>query len=147
MRTNIDLLQVQKERTMSMDKFLFNLKNDKDVRKWSIASKDKIKWKEHLKWLDKHYADIYVIFYNMKMVGDVRVDKYKEIAIKIDKDYRGLGLANIAISFAKAMHYELIAKIVDGNVPSMRLFIKNDFKVVNHKVTNGVGYYILKYEK
>jgi len=126
-------------------KFLFNLKNDKDVRKWSIASKDKIKWDSHLKWFNKHIKKIFIIYHNGERAGDIRLEG-DEIAIKIDKRARGNGLAGYAIGIARISCNKLIAKIVDGNVPSMRLFIKNDFKVVDHKVTNGVGYYILKYE-
>jgi len=128
-------------------KFLFDLKNDKDVRKWSIASKEKIKWDNHLEWLHKHLKEIFIITYNDKNAGDIRLEDNGEVAIKIDKKFRGKGLADYAINVARFPRDKLTAKIVDGNVPSMRLFIKNDFKVVDHRVTNGVGYYILKYEK
>ena len=126
-------------------KFLFDLKNDKDVRKWSIASKDKIKWDNHLEWLNKHLHEIFIITNDKKPVGDIRLEE-DEIAIKIAKKARGNGYADIAIKIVCKLCRILTAKIVDGNVPSMRLFIKNDFKVVYHKVSNGVGYYILKYE-
>lgn len=129
--------------------FLFDLKNDKDVRKWSIASQDKIDWDKHLEWLHMNLHKIAIIVYKGKDVGDVRWVDDKEIAIKIDKKYRGLGLADMVIKSLtrNPINEVIIAKIVDGNVPSMRLFIKNDFKVVDHKTTNGVGYYILKYDK
>ena len=136
---------IREAKTMD-SKFLFNLKNDKDVRKWSIASKDKIKWDKHLKWLDKHLEEISIIYFNGERAGDIRFEE-DEIAIKVNKRFRGNGLANYTIGIAKVSCDNIVAKIVDGNVPSMRLFIKNDFKVVDHKVSNGVGYYILKYEK
>lgn len=125
-------------------KFLLDLKNDKDVRKWSIASKDKIKMENHIEWLKKYINDIVIITDGKKDYGDVRVTKDNEIAIKLNKLARGKGIGTWAIEAVMKCKKNLTAKIVDGNIPSMRLFIKCGFRLIDHKTTNGVHYYILK---
>jgi len=76
-------------------------------------------------------------------IGDFRLDG-DYVAIKLDSKFRGKGYGMEIINMVKRVG--MLAKIVDGNVPSMRLFIKCGFNVREHKVKNGVGYYILSYE-
>lgn len=120
-------------------KRLFVWKNDSTVRKYSIVTHNKIKYKDHVRWFNKNYYNIFIIEYNNTPCGDIRVeDGY--IAIKLDKKYRGIGIATEALSCLPLK--DKYAKIVDGNIPSMRLFIKLGFIPIGHKK----NYYILKYE-
>ena len=132
--------------TLGDAKLLFDWKNDPDVRKWSIESKDKINFDKHLKWLAKNLQNINIISDRLKDYGDVRIDNGNEIAIKIDKQYRGYGVGAWVLRTYNDIYPLLIAKVVDGNIPSMNLFIKHDYKAIEHKIENDVGFYILKYE-
>ena len=120
---------------------LLKWKNDDTMRKFSIVTQDKIEMKDHIKWLRKHLDEIYIIGDDY---GDIRFEG-DEIAIKIDKKWRGKGIGYDAIRIAKEMRDVIIAKVVDGNVASMRLFTGAGFKITGHEIENGIGYYILKY--
>lgn len=126
--------------TMADAENLLKWKNDPTMRKYSIVTNKKIAMKDHLKWLAKHLHEIFIIGEDF---GDVRVSD-GEIAIKIAPEHRGKGYGIQALQAMDRRYRGLIAKIVDGNVASMRLFIKNKYSPIGHKVTNGVGYYILK---
>jgi RimJ/RimL family protein N-acetyltransferase len=129
-------------------KNLWKWKNNYDMRRFSIKTTKLIRYQDHLDWLKNHLRYICVIEYFDLPVGSVRVE-HNEISIMLDEDYRGRGIAYEALESVK--RNGLIAKIVDGNVASMRLFIKGGFKPIKHKQTmrDGklIGYYILKYEK
>jgi len=122
-------------------KLLFEMKNDPVMRKFSIKTNDKIKWDDHLEWLHYNLQYTYMIETDGVACGDVRI-KDNEVAIKIHKDFRGKGISTEVMMNVIEKYDSLTAKIVDGNVPSMRLFQKCGFKVVDHKD----NYYILKYE-
>lgn len=119
---------------------LLKWKNDPTMRKYSIVTHEKIKMADHLKWLKKNLKGIYIIGDNF---GDVRVSG-KEVAIKLAPEHRGKGYALEALRAMDRRYKGLTAKIVDGNIASFRLFIKAKYMPIEHKVTNGVGYYILK---
>lgn len=134
---------------------LFKWKNSYDMRRFSIVTTKIIKWNDHKKWLENNIKYIQIILFDRdttcyepcyEPIGDVRI-KNKEIAIKIDKRFRGSGIGHAVIEKVKTDG--LIAKIVDGNVASFRLFLKCGFKPIKHKQTmrDGklIGYYILKY--
>jgi RimJ/RimL family protein N-acetyltransferase len=125
---------------MSDARNLLKWKNDPDMRRFSIVSNDKIKMVDHLEWLKEHIDDIYIIMYKGKDVGDVRFEGI-EVAIKLDKKYRGRGIGTMTLD--KVVGRPL-AKVVDGNVSSMRLFIKCGFNVVSHHIENNIGYYMLE---
>lgn len=126
--------------TLEDAEILLNWKNDPETRKWAIVTHDKIKMENHIKWLEKHYKEIAIITDGEKDYGNIRINK-EEIAIVIDKKYRGYGLAKKVLS---KIETKRIAKIVDGNIASMRLFISAGFKPVAHKYKNGIGYYVLQ---
>lgn len=136
--------------------FLLSVKNDPVVRKFSIVSKDRIRRADHLVWLEKAVKDpkrkFYVIEYGETRIGDVRFDIGKEIevSIRIAKRWRKCGVGKAIIPFAcwaMASVYpkkDFIAKIVDGNVASRRLFESCGF------VDTGVpfiGFSVLKWKK
>ena len=118
---------------------LLRWKNDYTVRKYSIASNERIKKENHIRWLKKNIDKIQIITDGKIDYGDIRLTD--EIAIKIDKKYRGKGIGDWAIKQVKG---DYVAKIVDGNVCSMRLFIKNGYLPVKYKFKKGVFYYELR---
>lgn len=121
--------------------FLLTLKNDPEVRKWAIITKEEIKKENHLIWLDKKLKEFNVFFSIIlkhgEPVGDIRVEQDGELSVRIIPGERGKGLAFTAISRIAGMTY---AKIVEGNIASMNLFIKSGYKFVSYKE----GVYILK---
>lgn len=119
--------------------FLLDLKNDPVMRMFSIKTNEKIDMDTHLKWLKDNLEYTKMIVFNGITVGDVRV-KDNEVAIKLHEQARGHGVAQRVIQIVKK--HGMIAKIVDGNIPSMRLFIGAGFKPIEHKD----NYYILRYE-
>lgn len=130
-----------REATMEDAKLLLEMKNDPVMRKFSIATNKKIKWQDHIKWLKKNLQYTYMIEYGGEPVGDIRI-KDNEVAIKILDGYRGKGISKVILQSVCEKYDFLTAKIVDGNVPSMRLFLGCGFKPVDHKD----NYYILRYE-
>lgn len=123
--------------TMDDAKNLLSWKNDPVMRQFSIVTHDEIKWEDHLKWLEKNLGKTYIITDGITDYGDMRIDD-GEVAIKLDPQYRGQGIGYKALRIAAVR--PLKAKIVDGNVASMHLFIKCGFNVVDHKD----NYYILE---
>lgn len=132
--------------------FLLRLKNDVTTRKYSIASKAKIKKKDHLNWLSHTLQNPSVIYFliliseTAKPCGTVRFDLVNgkaEIAIHITKQHRGKGIATQIIKTLGGMiasHHNrnLTAKIVDGNMRSMMVFLKNGFTLKEHSA--GISY-------
>lgn len=129
-------------RPMSMEDadFMLALKNDPTTRQFAILSHEEIKKEDHYRWLEKNLMFFQVIAGPMEKVGAVRVFG-KEISIWVDSKFRGLGVAtNIIkqVSFDKGY----TAKIVDGNVSSLRAFLKAGFMPVAHSAIE--KYYFLQ---
>ena len=113
------------------------------MRHFSIETSKVIKKREHLKWLDKHLDEITIIKLGDEDIGNVRLYN-DEIAINLSPKYRGKGYGVDIINRYK--YGGLKAKIVCGNVASMRVFIKCGFNVIGYASKDKVNYYILKYE-
>lgn len=134
---------------------LLRFKNEADTRKNSIVSHDEIKMENHLVWLKQHIQDpdceLYVITNNGTPIGDVRFDHLGaeiEISIRMDKAYRGFGMATSIVGFAGSIMQAntgktLVAKIVEGNVASMRVFIANGYRPEVYE-KGETSYYIFK---
>ena len=119
---------------------LLNLKNDSLVRGNAIKKKE-ITLEEHLEWfidrLDDPKIELWLIFEVGRFAGDIRIEG-NEISIRIAKQFRGKGLGGRAVrKFSKKGQ---IAKIVNGNVASMRIFVENGFNFIDFKD----GVYTLK---
>ncbi|MEK9207617.1 MAG: GNAT family N-acetyltransferase [Patescibacteria group bacterium] len=112
-------------------------KNYPETRKFAIASHDDIKLEDHLKWLEKNLQYFQIILCDGEVCGAVRVQD-NEISIWIDRTFWGKGIATGVIK--KVSKKGFTAKIVDGNVASMRCFIKCGYLPVSHQD----GYYIFK---
>lgn len=113
--------------------FLLRLKNQKDVRRYSIVSKNLIKKHDHIKWLLERLrkSDLFlIILSDRRPIGDVRIENL-EISIRIMPKYRGMGIGKAAINEFKELANT--AKIVEGNIKSMNLFIKCGFKFKSYK--------------
>lgn len=120
--------------TMKDAGFLLRLKNQKDVRKFSIVSKGLIKKEDHLKWLEKTLKDKNVqffIIFDKKPVGDLRIDR-GEVSIRISASSQGKGYGRLALKGIRTGK----AKIVEGNIKSMNLFMEAGFRFLSYK--NGV---------
>lgn len=135
---------------------LLRWKNDVDTRRFSIIAKDEIRIEDHLKWLIKTLHDplvrLYMILKDGKPVGDIRFDitDKVEVSVRIDRPYRCQGIGSWALSRIAPREManikkSFMAKIVDGNVASMRIFTKNGFQIGVH--ANGVSYLFRPYER
>ncbi len=122
--------------TMKDADFLLKLKNDPVMRKFAVVSHEKIKLKNHLAWLGKHLGEIQIVMVKGKRLGMFRIAN-KEVSINLSPEARGKGLGSKVL---KKCPKGVWAKIVHGNVPSMRIFIKNGFEIVGHER----NYYVLE---
>jgi hypothetical protein len=116
---------------MSDADFMLELKNDPATRKFAIISKEEIKREDHIKWLENNIQYFCVIeaFGGSERVGAIRIQD-NEVSIWVDKEFRRANIAKgILIMETKP---GMKAKIVDGNIPSMRAFIRAGFLPVSY---------------
>lgn len=121
---------------------LLRWKNDPTMRKYSIVSHDEILWDNHVEWLKNHIDEIHVITDGNRDYGDVRLEG-DDIAIKLDPNFRGMGIGTEAIKLAQEMRTFLIAHIVTENLASLNLFTKCGFKFKSFQD----GYYTLEWHR
>jgi RimJ/RimL family protein N-acetyltransferase len=114
--------------------FLLGLKNDPEMRRFAVVTHKKIRQKDHIEWLKNHLHEIRIIGNKQ---GMVRISDDREVSINIAPQFRGKGLASKVLA---QLSDGLWAKIVNGNVASMRLFLQNGFMITDYKE----GYYVLK---
>jgi RimJ/RimL family protein N-acetyltransferase len=135
--------------TMDDAELLLRWKNEEDTRKNSIVTDEVIKMENHLKWLEATLLDwsttFRIILLDGVPVGDVRTQiqlesNMQEISIRMDKQYRGMGLATQVIAMFNG---PLLAKIRAHNIASMRVFIANGYRP--EKFVDGPApYYIFR---
>lgn len=143
-------------RPMTMDDadFMLELKNYEETRDFAIFSHDVVKREDHIKFLEKNVDQFRVIFEppdtstNIKLmnegieiatrsVGAFRINGL-EVSIWISRRFRG---KQIALKTLNQIKFKgMIARIVDGNIASMRTFVKAGFIPKDHKD----NYYILE---
>lgn len=111
--------------------FLLKLKNYSETRKFAIKTRERIKMKDHLKWIERNIHFFNVINENDIDIGFVRIQSH-EISIWIERRWWNLGYATKAIAMS-SKNKTLYAKIVDGNIGSMRAFISADYKPIDHR--------------
>lgn len=131
-----DRLKLRKA-TMDDAGFLLSLKNDATMRKFAVVSHEKIKKADHIKWLKMNVGSIFIIRKWGEDIGMFRIAN-GEVSINIAPIARGQGIGSKVLK--KFCPKGVWAKIVDGNVASMRIFLKNGFEIVDHKE----NYYILE---
>ena len=118
--------------------FMLELKNYEETRQFAIASHEEIKKDDHYKWLEKNLQYFQVIIDHLdRDVGAVRIQD-DEISIWVDRKFRKQGIATRALR--DISDWGMTAKIVNGNVSSMRAFIAAEFSPIKY-VDN---YYILQ---
>jgi len=119
---------------------LFNWVNDKTVRQNSLSS-ESITFQNHINWFENKMKDenckIYILTDLYKSnIGQIRVemkDEYYEIHYIISEQYRGKGFGNKIINLlqVKLGNINLLARVKNKNIPSIKIFIKNGFKLVS----------------
>jgi len=117
---------------------LFEWVNDEEVRKNSLNTK-KISIIDHFSWFqDKIKSETTQIYlmtdeYN-SAIGQIRIDKideYYEIDYSISNSFRGNGLGNkiVELLINKIGNVSLLARSKKTNLPSIKVFINNGFKL------------------
>ena len=117
--------------------FLLELKNDPTMRKFAVVSNKKIKRMDHIDWLHDNMESISIITERGIRLGMFRIAD-SEVSINLSPICRGRGIGSRVLR--KFCPKGVWAKIVDGNVPSMRIFLKNGFEITDHEE----NYYVLK---
>lgn len=89
-------------------------------------------------YLDKN-GDLFYIVYKNKLIGDCAVFDDNMVAIVIDKEYRGKGIASKVleslISYARNKDYKYLnAEIYEFNIVSRKLFAKHGFKNIGNNI-------------
>lgn len=128
--------------TMRDAEALLQIKNDPDVRRFSIVSKDPILIENHLRWLELCLADPNRHLYCIRettsdiVLGDVRLDVEAfavEVSVRLRPEVRRRGIGSWAVDEAcrKAnLMYPgrtLVAKILPENEASRATFRKCGF--------------------
>lgn len=110
---------------MSDADFMLSLKNDPDTRHFALLTSEEIKREDHIKFLEKNIDQFQVIENDYDIpVGALRIHN-NEISIWVDKKYRERRYAFLALK--EVSQPGMTAKVVIGNLPSMRLFAKLGF--------------------
>lgn len=116
--------------TMNDADFLLTLKNYPETRKFAIVSKEEINRTEHLFFIEHHLEQFQVIMANERAAGVVRISA-GEISIWIDRECWGMGIATWVIR--KVSLSGFIAKIVNGNIASMKSFIRAGYEPISYQ--------------
>lgn len=134
-------------------KDVFELSNDKDVRKNSI-NKEFISWENHVVWFENRLLNP-VPFYIIEddkhnFIAQTRFEKEKEnifISVSITKAYRGRGYGTKIIKECtkKSNFKKVYALVKSDNVQSQKAFIKagyikNDIKIINGEAYNSFAW-------
>lgn len=131
----LSLRRAAKEDSM----LLFEWINDSDVRKNSF-NPNYISIEEHLKWFESKLHDvnceIYIILYNYKNIGMLRLEKegsYYKISYLIDKKYRGKGIGTKLLSYIKKIFFNriLVGYVKYDNTASIKAFEKSKYIKIN----------------
>jgi|TARA_B110000027_G_C16120635_1_gene302671 RimJ/RimL family protein N-acetyltransferase len=135
------LLKLEKA-TKKHIKFLWNLRNDKNVRRQSLDNK-KIKLTTHQKWFERsqknNFLKIYIFYLSKdEYVGYVRFalkNSYAETSIALLEKYRGQHLSKNMLLLAekKVNKNKFTAKVNCNNKKSISLFKSLDYYIVSKK--------------
>ncbi|HIQ89873.1 TPA: GNAT family N-acetyltransferase [Candidatus Galligastranaerophilus faecipullorum] len=134
-------------------KNIFELSNDKDVRKNSL-NKEYIKWENHVIWFKDRLLNplpFYIIEDNRQnFIAQVRFEKENGnvfISLSILKSCRGKGLGTKIIKECtkKSNFKKVYALIKSSNIQSQKAFIKagyikDDIKIINNETYNTFVY-------
>jgi len=111
--------------TMSDADFMLQLKNYPETRKFSLVTPFEIKKEDHYAYLENNLQHFQVIEDNAgEPVGVLRI-RDNEVSIWIDKQCWSRGVATYILQHQ--CDRNMFAKIVEGNIASMRCFIRAGF--------------------
>tara|TARA_B100000787_G_scaffold169250_1_gene159921 strand:- start:45 stop:479 length:435 start_codon:yes stop_codon:yes gene_type:complete len=114
--------------------FIFNLRNKSYVRKNSLNNKI-IKYKDHTIWLKKFLKKniFYIIIYQEKMVGYIRLELKKNIYISswaLEKKYQEKGISKKCLILAtNKKRQKYMAIIKQDNLASIKIAYHAKFKL------------------
>jgi UDP-2,4-diacetamido-2,4,6-trideoxy-beta-L-altropyranose hydrolase len=122
--------------------FFYELRNEKSARK-NFFNKKNIKYNDHLKWYKNKLKKKNVIFLvaltnNSEKIGTVRYETEKiftNISINISKKFRNLGYGSKIIKNSEKFLKQkiiIISRIKSNNKASIKIFKKNNYKVVKN---------------
>lgn len=113
-------------------------KNYPETRKFAIASHDEIRFEDHYNWLANNLEFFWIILTDEDEVAGAVRAFYGEVSVWVDRSFRGKSLATEAVK--KVSRKGFTAKIVEGNIASMRCFIRSGYEPVSY----ADGYYTFK---
>lgn len=144
------MIQLRKA-TLEDNDFYFALKNDPLVLQGSYVIREAVPYEQYKEWFTKQLSGVDMEFWVIEEdgipVGDVRLDfgEETELSIRLTEDARGRGIASYSLGLLidKAMEYNrpIMAYIVDGNIASMRLFLRHGFLPVSYEKGPTIGRY------
>jgi UDP-2,4-diacetamido-2,4,6-trideoxy-beta-L-altropyranose hydrolase len=130
-------------------KLFFDWANDPIVRKNSI-NKEPIKWEDHEKWfyqkLKNKNTHLFLFSIENDLFGQLRFDKVQDywlISFSLDKNYRGMGLAEVMVHKSMVEMKRIInssfvlkAQVWDQNIASANIFKNLNFKMEDPQIIN-----------
>jgi len=129
---------------------IYNLSNDKEVRKNSI-NRSPLDYENHKKWLQLKLADdnykIYLFFIKKNFIGQVKFDIKSDsaiVGISLSENFRGKGYSTVILRIAIKKIFEIyggviniIALIREDNQASVKSFLKSGFEFRDLEKING----------
>src|SRR5580765_2720229 len=119
---------------------MLEFKNYEETRRFAIASHDEIKKEDHLKWLSENlqYFQVFKDEFENEISGAIRIQD-GEISIWVDSSGWRQGRATFILQ--RLSRKGMTAKIVEGNVGSMKAFIRAGFEPVHYVNAATCNYY------
>lgn len=116
--------------TMADADKMLEWKNYPETRQYAILHNNEIKKEDHYEWLRGWLYEFQVIDSGGNLCGAIRIHN-NEVSIWIDREYRNQKLASLFLE-GVAKH-RMIARIVAGNIASIRTFINAGFKPISYQ--------------
>jgi RimJ/RimL family protein N-acetyltransferase len=136
---------------------LFTWLNDPIARARSIQ-KEKVDYQSHLNWIlpklkDENF-DFLIFELNSIPIGLFRLNKIKDsywISFMVDQKYREKGIGVLIVSMGiefianiKKVPLTLYAHVSVENIPSSKIFLKNNFNESGKEILNNEEYLVYK---
>ena len=125
--------------------FFYQLRTDINTQKNSFNQK-KIKYSNHLKWFKKKIKNkktiLLVAFFNKSInIATIRYETKKlftYVSISIYRKFRNLGYGSRILKMSEKFIKKkliIISKIKKNNIASIKIFKKNNYKLINNDNT------------
>ncbi|HZS09410.1 MAG TPA: GNAT family N-acetyltransferase [Blastocatellia bacterium] len=152
--TGTDQLTIREARPEDA-RLLWEWANDPSVRSNSF-NQEPIPWESHLRWYEKRLASpgtrFWLLEVNSVPAGQIRYDRddeghSAEISFSLAGEFRGKGLGTriITLTLGPAVTElgveEIVAVVLDGNIPSSKAFRSAGFGAPEVSSRNGIGCY------